>query len=237
MLAAMQGYTAATMGPNGTPMPMAGMPMMYPMMPGMQMQPGMMMPGMMMPGMMMPGMMPGQMPMVPGNASAGMKKKDKAEEKADIDDPPPVPGGGPATTLMLRNLPNDYTRDMMLTLLDEQGFKGAYDFFYMPIDFKSNAGLGYAFINLASAEQVVPFWEKFSGFSGWSLPSQKVCTVSWSNPHQGLATHIERFKNSFLMHEEVPDEHRPVLMQDGVRIDFPPPTRKLQPPRARQLGR
>ena len=40
------------------------------------------------------------------------------------------------TTVMLRNLPNDYTREMLLALLDTQGFANSYDFVYMPIDFK-----------------------------------------------------------------------------------------------------
>lgn len=135
---------------------------------------------------------------------------------------------------MLRNLPNDYTRDMVLSMLDEHGFKGKYDFFYLPIDFKSNAGLGYAFVNLVSAEHVKPFWDALDGFTGWSLPSQKVCNVSWSNPHQGLESHVERFRNSFLMHDDVPDEHKPVLFGNGVRLSFPAPTRQLQAPRPRQ---
>jgi hypothetical protein len=35
---------------------------------------------------------------------------------------------------MIRNIPNKYTMKMMLAEID-QFFRGAYDFFYLPIDF------------------------------------------------------------------------------------------------------
>merc|ERR1711998_616565 len=73
----------------------------------------------------------------------------------------------------------------------------------------------------------------FDGFAAWNMPSPKVCRVSWSNPHQGLEEHVIRYKNSPLMHEEVPDECRPILLQNGFRIEFPPATKSLRAPRLR----
>ena len=74
---------------------------------------------------------------------------------------------------MLRNLPNNYTRDMLLELIDSLGFRGQYapgfcfqlkiveDFIYLPIDFQTQACLGYAFVNLvdpgASTQTPVEF--------------------------------------------------------------------------------
>mmetsp|Transcript_85996 Transcript_85996/g.228569 ORF Transcript_85996/g.228569 Transcript_85996/m.228569 type:complete len:322 (-) Transcript_85996:7-972(-) len=49
------------------------------------------------------------------------------------------------TTVMLRNLPNDYTRDMLLELLASKGLAKRFDFVYVPMDFTRCAGLGYAF--------------------------------------------------------------------------------------------
>merc|ERR1719188_2087772 len=40
------------------------------------------------------------------------------------------------TTVMLRNIPNRYTRDMLIERLNE-GYKDQYDFVYLPIDFNS----------------------------------------------------------------------------------------------------
>jgi len=135
-----------------------------------------------------------------------------------------------ATTVMLRNLPNNYSRAMLMEMLDTEGFLGQYNFFYLPIDFKSGASLGYAFVNLVSSEVVQRFWATFNGFSRWVLPSHKICEVAWSAPYQGLAAHLERYRNSPLMHENVPDEYKPVLLVNGVRADFPPPTKKLRAP-------
>jgi len=136
------------------------------------------------------------------------------------------------TTLMMRNLPNNYTRDMLLEMLDSQGFSGLYDFVYLPCDFGRNANLGYAFVNLVTADHVDAFWNAFDGFSRWALPTSKVCEVRWSGPHQGLKAHIDRYKNSPVMHESVPDEYKPVLFSDGVRKPFPAPNRKIKPPKA-----
>ena len=90
------------------------------------------------------------------------------------------------TTVMLRNVPNNYTREMFLAMLDEHGFAGRYDFVYLPCDFYRQANLGYAFVNLVDGAAVDALWATFDGFSGWSLPTAKVCQVSWSGPHQGF---------------------------------------------------
>jgi len=140
------------------------------------------------------------------------------------------------TTVMLRNLPNNYTRRMLLELIDSEGFAGLYDFVYLPIDFNSQAGLGYAFVNLLSPLDAQRFWKHFDGFSRWVLPSDKVCLLNWSSPHQGLADHIERYRNSPVMHDSVSDECRPMIFADGVRIQFPPPTRQIKVPRLRTRG-
>jgi len=148
-------------------------------------------------------------------------------------DEPDLPGC-PYVTVMLRNLPNNYSRAMLLELLDSEGFAGQYDFFYLPMDFKSRASLGYAFVNLVSTEQAARFRAHFDGFARWVLPSQKVCSVNWSAPYQGFDAHVERFRNSPVMHEAVPDEYKPVVFVNGARMPFPPPTKKLRAPRTRR---
>merc|ERR1711988_1960162 len=39
---------------------------------------------------------------------------------------------GARTTVMLRNLPNSYSRSMLLELIHAEGFGGSYDFVYLP---------------------------------------------------------------------------------------------------------
>ena len=134
------------------------------------------------------------------------------------------------TTVMMRNLPLNYTRAMLLEMLDSEGFRGQYDFVYMPLDFKTMSGLGYAFVNLVDASLLPGFWAAFDGFSRWVLPTSKVCQLGWSKPYQGLRANLQRYRNSSVMHCSVPDECKPILFVDGERAAFPRPTRALQVP-------
>jgi len=135
------------------------------------------------------------------------------------------------TTLMLRNLPNDYGRDDVLQMLEQDGFAKCFDFFYYPTDFKSRAGLGYAFVNFATHADAVRAWDHFQGFSGWEVRTRKVLEVSWAAPLQGLNAYVERYRNSPVMHESVPEEFRPLLFIGGARTPFPGPTKKVRFPR------
>jgi len=134
------------------------------------------------------------------------------------------------TTVMMKNIPNNYTRDMFLALLDEEGFEGLYDFVYLPCDFNRDANLGYAFVNMTSAHAVEALWNAFDGFCNWAIPTAKVCQVSWSGPHQGLTAHVERYRNSPVMHKSVRDDYKPVIFANGVRQPFPSPTKKIKAP-------
>uniref|UniRef100_A0A7S1QQM8 Mei2-like C-terminal RNA recognition motif domain-containing protein n=1 Tax=Alexandrium catenella TaxID=2925 RepID=A0A7S1QQM8_ALECA len=140
------------------------------------------------------------------------------------------------TTLMLRNVPNDYSRSMVLELMDASGFQGKFDFIYYPKDFSRQAGLGYAFLNMRSASDARQVGIVLEGFRRWSVPSSKVCSVTWNVPCQGLEANIERYRNSPVMHKSVPDEFKPALFKDGERIQFPKPTRRIRKPDTRRGG-
>jgi len=135
------------------------------------------------------------------------------------------------TSVMMRNLPNNLTRDMLLDMLRSEGYDGCFDFVYLPIDFQSNSGLGYAFINLTTHDVAVRFCDHFTGFNHWSLASEKVCHVTWSDSLQGREAHIERYRNSPVMHESVPEDHKPLIFAGLDLETFPGPTKKLRAPR------
>lgn len=147
------------------------------------------------------------------------------EEEANLDESEWV-------TVMLRNVPNDYSRNMLLELLDSQGFRGRYDFFYLPVDFKKGANLGYAFINMLTHEDAERIHAVFQGFDRWLLGSSKVCQVAWGDKdQQGLQKHIARYRNSPVMHPEVPEEYRPLVFSGGKQVAFPTPSKAPRKPR------
>jgi len=137
----------------------------------------------------------------------------------------------PKTTLMIRNIPNNLSRELFMELLDEQGFSCCYDFLYLPMDFHRRAGFGYAFVNCINSREARRMLQHFQGFNDWSCSSShKVCEVLWCSPSQGYQSQVQRFRNNPVMHPSVPDEFKPIVLKDGVRKDFPPPTVSIQPP-------
>lgn len=150
----------------------------------------------------------------------------------------PAASSGELTTVMLRNVPNGYKRDMLLELLDSHGFQGRYDFVYLPMDFRNGVNLGYAFVNLLKHKDALDFTEEFQGFSAWAQSdSAKVCEVSWSHPHQGLQEHVDRYRNSPVMHATMPQEFQPMVFRNGVQVVFPPPTKVIKAPKLRLTAR
>eukprot|EP00928_Gymnodinium_smaydae_P064848 TRINITY_DN480_c0_g3_i1.p1 TRINITY_DN480_c0_g3~~TRINITY_DN480_c0_g3_i1.p1 ORF type:complete len:466 (-),score=118.74 TRINITY_DN480_c0_g3_i1:80-1477(-) len=140
---------------------------------------------------------------------------------------------GGKTTVMLRNLPSGLTRSELLSILETRTFASAFDFVYLPIDFSSRRSLGYAFVNFLSPSDAARCWSVFDGFVDWERPAEKACEVMWGDPHQGLDAHIERYRNSPVMHDSVPDAWRPVLYRGGKRVAFPAPTKAVKAPKMR----
>jgi len=141
--------------------------------------------------------------------------------------------GQPQTTVMLRNIPNEFTRDLLLEVLDENGLRCCYDFVYLPHDFKKKTAAGFAFVNFTTNANAEAAFTVLQSFSKWkTMQSVNVLEVTWAHPLQGLDAHVDRFKNSSIMHADVPDEYKPVIFENGLRVDFPAPTQKLRLPLA-----
>jgi len=167
------------------------------------------------------------------NASAGPHMRPDAEGGAD---PVARIPEGQLTTVLFRNLPRSFTRAMFVDLVDAEGFAGAYNFIYVPVDFTSQAGLGYSFINLTTPAIARLFWDHFDGFSNWSVPNDKTGALNWSSPNQGLTAHVERYRNSPVMHGTVPEEWKPAVFVNGVQVAFPAPTKAIKAPKIRHAA-
>ena len=101
---------------------------------------------------------------------------------------------------MIRNIPNKYTKEMMLKTLNKS-FKGKFDFFYLPIDFQNNCNVGYAFINFLTTENVRDFYKEFQGKKWEKFNSEKICEVKYAK-FQGSTSLFNHFKNSRVMNQK-----------------------------------
>lgn len=135
------------------------------------------------------------------------------------------------TTLMLRNLPEGFNRAALVHLLNSQGFAKRYDFAYLPVNFDTLSGLTHAFINMLSPDDAQRAKAHFEGFSAWEVPSDKLCHALWNDKQQGLLALTERYRNSPVMHQSVPDQFKPMVLIDGKRCPFPPPSQKVKAPK------
>jgi len=111
-------------------------------------------------------------------------------------------------------------------MLDSEGFQGVYDFVHVPVKFGDFSNVGYALLNLTNPDSARRVMECLSGKSG-------PIVANWNSPGQGLQSQIERYRNSAVMHESVPEVYRPGFFVGGIVSVFPEPTVAIRAPRIR----
>jgi len=74
-------------------------------------------------------------------------------------------GGGLSgcTTIMMRHVPFKYTQRKLVREINTTGFLGKYDFLYLPMDPRSHANRGFAFVNFVSSQVADAFYKTFHG--------------------------------------------------------------------------
>uniref|UniRef100_A0A2N9FC93 RRM domain-containing protein n=1 Tax=Fagus sylvatica TaxID=28930 RepID=A0A2N9FC93_FAGSY len=97
------------------------------------------------------------------------------------------------TTLMIKNIPNKYNK----------------------------CNVGYAFINMIDARQIIPFYQAFDGKKWEKFNSEKVASLAYARI-QGKSALIAHFQNSSLMNED--KRCRPILFHtEGPNAGDPEP--------------
>lgn len=127
------------------------------------------------------------------------------------------------TTVMLRGIPKDYTRDDILCLLQDHDF-GDINFLYLLLNKKHGGNAGYCFINFRFPHDAGAFKSSFTGlvFPKKSNAEQEEPThVGWRYPIQGFASHFDQFRHSDVTHGNIPAGFRPTLIRDGKVVQFP----------------
>eukprot|EP00898_Chlorokybus_atmophyticus_P008854 jgi/Chlat1/8970/Chrsp94S08264 len=123
------------------------------------------------------------------------------------------------TTVMIKNIPNKYSQGMLLALLDEHcrtcnaGLQkdeaaSAYDFVYLPIDFKNRCNLGYAFVNFTTSQGTLRFYTAFHRQPWEAFNSRKICEITYARL-QGREVLEDHFKNSRFACDT--DEYLPLI--------------------------
>jgi hypothetical protein len=116
------------------------------------------------------------------------------------------------TTLMIRNIPNLYTRSMLMEELDSLNFNQEYDFIYLPIDKSTQWNVGYAFVNFVSSSaamrciNVMPNYQ----FHCFEHGSNKVAQISIAHI-QGLERNSEYYSNTAVQAAKI-QSHRPLVL-------------------------
>jgi len=143
------------------------------------------------------------------------------------------------TTVMLRNVPNKYSREMLVKQLNKE-FIGRFDFLYLPIDFKNKCNVGYGFINFRTPAFCADFVSQFHGVDVRKclpgLNSKKVVEVTAARV-QGLVENVRRLKNSPVMNQLADHPEWMPLLFDEYGNDelFPEPDQAV--PRVKPRGR
>lgn len=162
-------------------------------------------------------------------------KKDDDLAKYEIHLEKVLNGDDLRTTLMVKNIPNKYDQEMLLETVNKK-FKGTYDFFYLPIDFKNKCNVGYAFINFIEPTTVAKFFEDFNQKRWEKFNSEKVCSIAYARI-QGKIAFIDHFRNSSLMCED-PSCRPLIFYSSGPKIGTlePFPPANVSPSKARYVS-
>jgi hypothetical protein len=129
------------------------------------------------------------------------------------------------TSVTIRNL-KKCTRQMLLDLLDRQGFEGLYNLVYLPLYFRNGQNFPYAFVKFVSESAALDFQACTHGYADSVLFGDSFADVCWSEC-QGLQAMIEKFQSRRVCHPAVDDEFSPLLFKDGKIVPLPLPPQRF----------
>jgi len=118
---------------------------------------------------------------------------------------------------MIKNIPNKYTQQMLLQTIDRTQ-QDNYDFFYLPIDFKNNCNMGYAFINFIHSMYIVNFYKEYNGTKWQCFNSDKICKITYGRI-QGKKALENNFSTMQQCNDKSSNKVRPMI------ADKPMPTK------------
>lgn len=132
-----------------------------------------------------------------------------------------APDRDSATTIAVRNLPFNVTREELLREVDGSGFADLYDYVYLPHKFKEHRNLGFAFLNFLTVEMAQEFhamWHKSRRFAvkgcckGIKPLNVTVATLQGkeANAFKARGSKMVRVKNS---------SYQPLMLASAIGIN------------------
>ncbi|XP_047320758.1 protein MEI2-like 1 [Impatiens glandulifera] len=126
------------------------------------------------------------------------------------------------TTVMIKNIPYRYTWEMLLKFIDEHCMfenqkskeegetnRSAYDFMYLPIDFRSGMNKGYAFVNFTDPKAALKFHHCCSNLPWEYFPeAHKRSFIVSARIQVGLQALVSHFEKSTFYCED--DQFLPI---------------------------
>ena len=124
------------------------------------------------------------------------------------------------TTLMIKNIPNKFKRDLLLKIINEN-FKGAYDLFILPTDANGYKNFGYSFINFTSSYYIPYFYYLFDHKKWSSTNSQKICEITYSKI-QGINNLLSHYPNKIIYRnnevKKIDNDNKYIIPNDYNKI-------------------
>ena len=156
-----------------------------------------------------------------GSAEPEEVRESGSEAKEDLRRPS-------QTSMVLRHVPNNFTRNGLLDLLELHSGLEEVNFLYLPIRHKDGFCLGYAFISFDTPEAADTFRNVFHGMH--PPGASKALVVHNNERMQSLSELVARFRDSPILHACVPDHMKPMLFDAGRPMRFPARTKHVNPP-------
>ena len=106
------------------------------------------------------------------------------------------------TTLIIKNIPNKFTKENFLYLFNKE-FEGKFDLFLLPTDVNEKKNFGYSFINFIKTLDIIYFYYCFNGKRWPNTNSIKICEIEFSKI-QGTHKMLKHFpiKVVFILNKE-----------------------------------
>ncbi|CAJ1438568.1 unnamed protein product [Effrenium voratum] len=112
----------------------------------------------------------------------------------------------------IRNIPNRYTQQELISELEDLGFAGTFNFLYIPLDKGTMSNVGYAFVNFVDTEWSQKCIDAFQNyrFKRHRKTSGKIAAISAAHL-QGLEANLAHYEKSAVNTAKL-KQRRPVVM-------------------------